>query len=310
MKKRLLTILTALFLSFGVQAQYNMDFGINFGASNYMGEIGGMQFEANPFLVDMIVPQTGMAFGGFYRYSFTDRLAAKVQLNWVRIHGADSLSDVNEAPQRFARNLSFRTDIFELMITGEYNWLVINDISRRSRKRIDFASYAFAGFGALLYYPHAKLDDKWYYLRPLATEGVDNEYNEMTIAVPLGVGAHFTIDNKYRIGMEIGYRFSFTDYLDDVSTRYPSPTDLPYAESLALSSRSREVYATGQYDNLPDEGFYRINESNNSIRGNPETNDGYLLVQFNVSYVIDMGGAFHRSRYKSLINRKRARSKF
>lgn len=310
MKKGLLALFTVISLSFTAQAQYSMDFGLNLGASNYMGEIGGMQFDANPFLVDMLVPQTGMAFGGFYRYSFNDRLSAKVQLNWVRIHGADSLSDPDEAPQRFARNLSFRTDIFEVMLTGEYNWLVINDISRRSRKRIDFASYAFAGFGALLYYPHAKLDDNWYYLRPLATEGVDNEYNEMTIAVPLGVGAHFTIENKYRIGMEIGYRFAFTDYLDDVSTDYAAPSELPYAESIALASRSREVYATGKYDNLPNEGFYRGDERNSPIRGNPDTNDGYLMVQFNVSYVLDMGGAFHRSRYRSLINRKRARSKF
>ena len=130
--------------------------------------------------------------------------------------------------------------------------------------------------------------------------------DEMTIAVPLGVGANFTFNRKMRIGLEVGYRFSFTDYLDDVSTRYAPENELPYAESIALARRSPEVYARGEYDDLPP--FTASNPGN--IRGNPETNDGYLLVQFNVSYVINTGNSFYRSRYKSLINRKRARRKF
>lgn len=306
MKKLLLIAFIGLGIQSGLHAQ-GMDFGINLGGANYMGEIGGSEGEAKPWLLDMNIKQTSFAFGGFYRYSFTDRISAKFQLNYARIQGADSLS--NE-PTRLARNLSFRTDIIEAMITGEYNFFVMHDMNRRSRKRVDFRSYAFAGIGALLYYPHAKMNDKWYYLRPLATEGTDKQYNEMTIAVPLGVGANFTFNRKTRIGLEVGYRFSFTDYLDDVSTRYAPDNELPYAESIALADRSDEVYASGKYDDLPDPGFYGADANNRPIRGNPETNDGYLLVQFNVSYVINTGNSFYRSRYKSLINRKRARRKF
>lgn len=306
MKKLLLIAFIGLGIQSGLRAQ-GMDFGINLGAANYMGEIGGDVGTANPWLLDMKFQQTNMAFGGFYRYHFNERLAAKIQLNYVRIEGADSLS--NE-PTRVARNLSFRTDIFEAMLTGEYNFFIKHDMNRRSRKRVDFRSYAFAGIGALLYYPHAKLNDKWYYLRPLATEGIDKQYDEMTIAVPLGLGAHFTFNRKTRIGLEVGYRFAFTDYLDDISTRYAPDNELPYAESIALADRSDEVYLSGKYDDLPDPGFYGSDGENRPIRGNPETNDGYMLVQFNVSYVIGTGNSFYRSRYKSLINRKRARRKF
>src|SRR5690554_3637227 len=305
MKKRILFTFIGLLFSFFVSAQ--MDFGVSVGASNYLGEIGGGSGDAKPFLMDMKMQQTKMAFGGFFRYQVHERISVKLQMNFVRIGGADKFSS---DPQRIARNLSFRTDIYEAMVTGEYSFWIMNNVSKYSRTRIDFEAYAFTGFGALLYYPHAQMDGKWYALRPLATEGVDNKYSKATIAIPLGVGAHYTFDNKYRLGVEVGYRFTFTDYLDDVSSRYASPSDLPYAESVYFADRSAEAYASNKYDNLPDPKHYGGTETTNPRRGNPETNDGYLLFQVNASMKINQGRNFQRSRYKSLINRRVSRRKF
>ena len=41
-----------------------------------------------------------------------------------------------------------------------------------------------------------------------------------------------------------------------------------------------------------------------------ETNDGYFMVQFKVSYVINLSNSFYQARYKSIINRRRKRTKF
>ena len=194
-----------------------MDFGINLGAANYLGEIGGTSGAAQPFLFDMKLKQASFSIGGFYRYNFTSNLAAKFTINYARITGADSLSD---EPSRIGRNLSFRTELIEIGLSGEYNFFSFNDVSRRGRTRIDFSSYVFGGVALLMYYPYAKYEDKWYYLRPLLTEGTENAYDEMTFAFPLGIGAQFTFQRKFRIGFEMGYRFTMTDYLDDVSTDY------------------------------------------------------------------------------------------
>tara|TARA_B100001109_G_C18863825_1_gene475636 strand:+ start:1933 stop:2856 length:924 start_codon:yes stop_codon:yes gene_type:complete len=306
--KKLLLLFSIITLCFSAKAQFGMDFGIKLGGANYLGEIGGAD-DPRGSLLDMKFSQTNLAIGGFYRYSFTQNISAKLQVNFARIQGADSLST---SPPRVGRNLSFRTDIIDIMLTGEYAFFVMNDLNRRSRSRVDFSSYAFIGIGALMYYPHAQYNDKWYYLRPLQTEGTENAYDEMAIAVPFGLGANITLNKKFRIGFEAGYRFSFTDYLDDVSTDYAADTELPYLESFLFADRSGEVYAKGNTEGLPDPNYYGYNEKNQkgAIRGNPDTNDGYLLFQFNFSYVINSGNSFYKSRYGSIVNRKRKRRKF
>lgn len=308
MKTRIITLILVCFSVFSMNAQ-EIDFGLNLGAANYLGEIGGSSGDSRGFLFDMRFDQTNISAGGFFRYSFSNSLAAKISVNYVRIEGADSLSD---NPNRIARNLSFRTDMIEATLTGEYAFLVLNDLTRRSKSRIDFRAHAFTGAGVLFFYPYAKANDEWFYLRPLQTEGVENAYDEMTIVVPLGIGASFTFNNKVRLGMEIGYRFSFTDYLDDVSTdyaydsRFPDDDiELPFEESKIFANRSDEAYSQGNPD-LPDRNFFR----RGSRRGNPDTDDGYLLAQFNLSYVFGSGNSFYKPRYNSLIKRRRRRTKF
>ncbi len=297
--KRLLILLFVVF-AYNANAQYSMDFGLNLGGATYIGEVsnGGSEgFQAWPLNTEW--SKINMAVGGFYRYNFTHKIAAKVSFNFARIAGADSLSD---EPTRIARNLSFRTDIIEASIVGEYNFLVKRDLSRRAR--VDFQAGALAGIGYALYFPYAQRDDKWFALRPLATEGPDNIYDEGTLIVPLGLNAAFTFNKKIRVGMEFVYRLTFTDYLDDVSTRYPDNNDLFSDDARYFSNRSAEAFERGNAD-LPDPGFY----SQGSRRGNPETNDGYFMMQFNVSYVL-FTNSFYQAKYNSIINRRRKRTKF
>ena len=243
-----------------------------------------------------------MPIGGFFRYNISRNFAAKLALNYARIEGADSLSD---NPARIGRNLSFRTDLIEATVSAEYNIIQIQDLSRRSRQNINFRTYLMLGGGILLFTPFAQLNDEWIELRPLQTEGEENAYDEMTMVVLTGGGAEFTFNDKVRLGLEVGYRFSFTDYLDDVSTRYVSDSELPIQLARDLANRSDEAFARGNPD-LPDRGHYLPG----SIRGNPDTNDGYLAFQLSLSYVIKTGNDFYRARYNSIVNRRRKRTKF
>ena len=202
------SILFSIFCTIVISAsaQYSMDFGVSLGGSNYVGEVGGSGTEPKPWLLDMNLAKSSIGFGGFYRLNFTQNIAAKISVNYARIAGADSLSGI--VTQR-ARNLSFRTDIIEAAITAEYYFFTMNDLSRSSNARINFGSYLFAGAGVALFYPSAQLDDKWYALRPLQTEGVENAYDVMTVVLPIGAGANFTFNKKLKLGVEFGYRFTF-----------------------------------------------------------------------------------------------------
>jgi len=291
--KKLIIVFVLLFGFTGISnAQYGMDFGLNLGASTYIGEIGDPgvtdNFFENPFPLYITPQSTRYNVGLFYRYNFTQNIAARFEANWVRVAGADSLS---AEPSRIARNLSFRTDILEFSLQGEYAFLVRNNISRKNT--IDFRADAHLGIGYMIYQPKAQLNERWRSLRPLATEGIENQYGTGSLIVPIGVGYSFTFDRSFRLGMDFTYRFTFTDYIDDISTDYASTDELPFIESAQFANRSAEAYARGDAD-LPDPIYYNPGAK----RGNPEANDGYFMVQLKLSYVIRMRYSYNNRRYK------------
>ena len=125
----------------------------------------------------------------------------------------------------------------------------------------------------------------------------------MTMIVPWGAGFNFTFNKNYRLGLQVSYRSTFTDYLDDISTDYAFDEEFPeetYAKSKYFSNRTAEAM-NREADLLPHPGFYDAP----SIRGNPDDNDGYLLVQVSASYVIKGADSFRRKKYNSIINRRR-----
>ena len=300
--KRLITLITVCTLGLSTAfAQFSYDFGLQLGGTTYTGEVGGIGEEASPWLLDSKFTHSRFTAGAFFRYNFSNSFAAKVNFNYARIAAADSTSNI--LTQR-ARNVHFRTEIFEANIVGEFDFFSLANISRSSNSRVDFRTYAFGGIGAALFYPYAQYEDKWYSLRPLQTEGVENAYDEMTIIIPMGLGANLTFNKKIRLGIEVGYRFTFTDYLDDVSTNYAFDSELPFEESKIFANRSDEAYARGDAELPPREFFIA-----GSRKGNPETNDGYMLVQATIGYVIQKNN-FYKAKYNSIINRRRKRTKF
>ncbi len=301
--RKLILFIAITLSSYYAQSQYNFDFGVNLGASSFLGELGGPDKDPQNNFLDMNLQSTRYAFGGFARYRFAKNFAAKVSLNYLRVSGADSLTD---EPTKRARNLSFRSDIFEASTTLEYYFITVNDINRTGRYRSDFRAYVFGGFSAFYFKPEAEYQGNWYDLRTLRTEGQEEEYEKIAFAIPFGAGFYFTVKRNIRLGMEIGYRASFTDYIDDVSTVYAGPTDLPYAQSILLANRTQERRAIEGDDKFPNAGFYQ----EGARRGNPNSNDGYMLAQFSISYAIRGKSSFYKARYNSVINKRRRRTKF
>jgi uncharacterized protein DUF6089 len=91
-------------------------------------------------------------------------------------------------------------------------------------------------------------------LRSLGTEGQGTAlypdrkiYSTMGIAIPLGVGIKYAINERFNIGFEVLHRFTNTDYLDDVSKTYVDPAVFPpnpdgsISQALLMSDRSYEV---------------------------------------------------------------------
>jgi len=300
-----------------VNAQYRWDFGANIGVANYLGEIGGKEETRRDFLFDMKLNRTQLSVGAFGRYKFSQQMAVNVGFNYGHIKGND-YNSLN--PARVARNLSFSNNIYELTTRMELTLFYDSDVGGRGYYNPDFKLYAFLGAGIARHNPKTtyygdleEFNGQNIELQPLQTEG--EEYSLWQFSLPAGLGLYFTHNKQHRFGWEIGYRTTFTDYLDDVSTSYASPSEVSQdnnALAYQLSNRTDELslqtasdLAIAQGVDIPNGGSFAPGEK----RGDPTNNDGYLFTQLSYSYVIKGRSSFYKRRYSWIKSKKRTRRK-
>ena len=308
MKQLITTVLAGILLiilnpSQG-NSQYNIDYGFRLGAANYLGEMGGDADSRKPFLFDLKLSQTRWAGGGFFRYKLTNMFSANGGVNYLRIQGSDKLSS---NLGRVGRNLNFKNDIIEVYARGEiYPYILsFNDIGGTGRYRFNLKVFLFAGVAGVYHNPKGQLGSNWYALRPLTTEG--KKYSPFTVAIPMGGGIHLTYRRIHRFGMEMNYRTTFTDYLDDVSDTYVDPSLLPSQLAVDLANKTLEV----PKEDRPQESNYYPGLK----RGDPTHNDAYFFASFTYSYVLKGRNSFYRQNYgwltpKRRSKRRKVRAKF
>lgn len=301
-------VLTLPTISYG---QYLTDYGFSIGASNYLGDIGGGEGTRKDFVMDMKFNATRWNLGGFYRYRVSPKFGIKGTLNYIRLAGDDA-NTTN--PARRGRNLNFKNDMFELAAIGELYIYKVNDVGGTGRYTSDFNLYLFAGAGLFYSNPKGQASNgEWVSLQPLQTEGVS--YSKFNFAIPTGIGFYYTIDRKYRLGMEIGWRTTFTDYIDDVSTVFVAHDD-PLAASLA--NKTNQGIINQIHVENPD-----LNNGSPQVttfqpgkkRGDDSHNDSYLTATINFSWAIRSKSKYYRSRHGWVLGKKgpkrrKSRAKF
>lgn len=279
------------------QKGYRMEFGVMTGVSNYLGEIGGREKAGRPFIMDLKLAKTRWNETVYMRYKFHPMLSFRLALNYLRIEGSDNLS-LNAA--RRYRNLSFRNDIFDFEST--LHWLFYDSkkpIGVYARTSIYFTSYLFIGAGVFTHNPKTYYEGEWVKLQPIRTEGV--EYSRFGICAPLGLGFYVTLNKRrrsHRIGLEINWRYTNTDYLDDISTVYKDPDLLPSSRAAELSNRNDELQKQpeGFAGNYGWHGYEADGTTpvNQAPRGDPKDKDSYISI--NISYGIAFKSHYMKSR--------------
>jgi len=91
-----------------------------------------------------------------------------------------------------------------------------------------------------------------------------------------GVGMKFSLSYVWSLQIEIGGRYAFTDYLDDVSTVYPDRTDLEKLRgevAVALSDPSIDI--AGVDEQFGHQGFQR---------GDSNSKDKYTFISIGLNY--------------------------
>jgi hypothetical protein len=152
-------------------------------------------------------------------HRFFPRVSGRFAVAYGRITAEDNTNanrdDIN-ARYRYTRNANFRNDIYEASAV-----VVVDLIENRNNylKRPDFVPYLFGGVAGFHHSPEGKDQNGNYVdLQPLATEG--KTYSKFQFSIPFGAGVRYRINRNLDAAFEIGFRKTFTGYLDDVSTEY------------------------------------------------------------------------------------------
>jgi hypothetical protein len=262
--KVILLSLMALFISFGGYSQKNkvkpqplqnkqlnyVKFVGGLGVANYYGDL------CDKF--DCYVYRPNTSLGAYFRYNYNWSFRAEV--NYFRMYSTDV------GGKNYRRNLSFRSNNFEVSAVAIYDIFKYN---RNFLTRKKITPYLFGGVGFLYFEPQGELDGQWYNLRKRETEGV--KYMPFTMTIPFGGGLRYKLNPLTDISFEIGYRKTFSDRIDDVSTNYVEYTD-PITRGLANKYRT-------------DAGIH-IPKKPGQVRGNSSRKDGFMNFGFKVEYKI------------------------
>jgi len=201
------------------------------GISEFLGDLGGRnQIGKDYSPVDLEFSMTRPAVSVAYRYKITKFMNWHTSFNYMMVSGNDNLTS---EPYRNNRNLNFKSNIFELATRIELGYFsnkvghrygIRRTLSKRMKSR-SWEVVGFVGIGGFYYNPKGKGPSGWVKLRPLHTEGQGlpggpKQYSNYAVSIPMGVAYRMILSKKWCVGLEINYRKTFTDYIDDVSTVY------------------------------------------------------------------------------------------
>lgn len=234
LKNILLTLVVAAF-SFNHASSQTWEAGLMAGGSNYMGD-----FAPYP-----ILEESHASTGLFLQYNLNSYISLDGSFNYGSISGDDKNLDYLNS-----RNLSFRSHIYELSLQMEYNFYPFA-VGIEAR---NYTPFFFTGLSGFYFNPTTQYNGEKVELQPLSTEGQGLEggpetYSNFNAAVPIGLGFKMDVSPNWIMGIKGGVRVTFTDYLDDVSGTYFSPSVLAEEvgpQSAELADRSSGENALGR----------------------------------------------------------------
>lgn len=308
--------------TFGKEKVYSMA-GFSLSALNYYGDLA-----PKPGKLSTDISYTRPAVTLSFAHRFGPRYTLTAAFMYGTLRGSDAKSadegDEKNGLYRYNRNLSFRNRIKELSVVASID-LFENQATYISR--VAWTPYLFAGLSVFHHNPQAQVPKtdllgnplsnagKWVDLQPLGTEGqhaklADGDvnkgikpYKRIQPAIPIGIGARFRINEVLDFSAEIGFRYLFTDYIDDVSQHYVDLGVLKNELARAMSYRTNEVVdpslliartaRNGVTYNLMD-GYGTEHKDN--MRGNDSDKDIFMVTTLKITYIL--GKTFHRAKFR------------
>lgn len=232
-----------------------LEIGILVGGANAYGDLVDTRF--------FKPSNTNFAYGLFLRYNIDRNLSLKASFNRGTLTG----SDLDSETLSF-RGLTFESPVTELSLVGEFDFLGHKRFSDRGGFKGKVSPYVFAGFALGMTQvdtDFSSLADQPN-LQERARLDLRNQQDTHT-SLPIGLGAKIDLNRQWVLGLELGLRPVFNDYLDGVSAvGNPSRNDWYSVGGLTIG------YRVGSKDSDSD-GFADKNDPCPNLAG-PEASLG------------------------------------
>jgi hypothetical protein len=296
---------------------FKVEAGLNFGPTFFLGDLGGHHGYGTTFLKDLNLPLTKMQQGAFISFYPNDWIGFRFAAEKTYVEGDDNqitTTGVNEL-YRKERNLDFKSDILEAYGAIEIFPLMLFNSNSDVEYEPKLRPYFFAGVGVFHFNPMGSLTQNgvttWYALQPLHTEGEgfaeypDRKQYSLTQAnIPMGGGLKYFVSDRMNISLEVLYRKTFTDYIDDVSTTYIDPNLfdkylLPQNAAIAkqIYDKTYNVLVAGEPRFAPGDQ-----------RGDVKDKDAYFSILLKVG--VRLGDIYESSFDKSALRRTNCPARF
>jgi hypothetical protein len=275
MKKNLLSIF--LLLSTLSYSQ-KVDIGLMAAGTHYYGDV-----------VNEFEPTTiRFAAAGFIRYRLNNFFAVKAMGLMGKVSGDDKLS---QSVWQQQRNWNFETLILEG--SAQLEWNLLEDRNTARKLVNPLIPYVFLGVGAFYFKPQSEINngERLQSTAPLMLSGV--KYNQIAVAIPLGLGFRYYLNKKWLVGGEFGLRYTTTSYIDDIGNfdRHASPETTPVPKATRyFQNRQGQNHNTGDYRGKMGQGF--------------NINDIYTVFGANIAY------NFNKSKGKGIWQKKQGCPRF
>lgn len=258
------------------------EMSVGLGTSLFLGELGGANdigLSGIAGFKDLEFKLTRPTLAAGYRFYINPMFALKVDVSYGRLNGDDALTTEQF---RQNRNLYFRSPVIEL--AGRFEFYPLREYFGHmyrtngvvGKKVNHWSPYLFIGAGGAWFNPKAEYQGSWVTLKPLMTEGVD--YKKIMGVFPMGVGLKYGITKQFNIGLEIGLRYTTSDYVDDVSGLY-----IDHSGSDAITQYLAdpnlgliETYTDGSYTYDPTAPGMQ--------RGDASNKDAYVFTLITANY--------------------------
>ncbi len=241
-----------------------------------------------------------------FHYTFGTHLRARGEGSYIKMSGADLPSDPRA--YRTPRNLTFRAQNWELTGIVEY---YLFPVKTQNINRPLWNPYVFVGVGMSTNNPETQLDGNWVDLRPLQLE--NNPYERYIVVIPSGIGLKYKFNVYMDFTLEGNYRWTFTDYMDDISAYNVSEFYLDLVDDYVTGNNPDRLRLAIKNPSFIDENglpdVAKILKNGGRIRrgsGLTHRFDGYMTVNLGVEIHMSRD-IFENWIFRNRVNEKRFR---